>query len=360
MPTDVPNDHLSSDGSVIPRMSLTEVGYTGLKVSAGIIYEEARRDLRWPQSIKTFKEMAHDPTIAAALKAIELMISKVKWSVVPPPQATEKQKTRAKYVEECMHDMEHSWFHFLKEVCSVFTYGFSIHEKVYRRRWKRNGSKYNDGLVGLRKLPIRSQDTVYRWLYAPDGRDLVAVKQSLGLMNDQMRYTDAYWGQQPLTIPRENFMLFRTDAYKDNPEGRSPLLSVFGPWKVRVALEEIEAIGYSRNMSGVPHLELHPKYMDPNGSDDDKRVFAYYQNIIRNMHNNEQAGLITPLMYDPESKQPLFKFSLLSVPNSGAQHIKEAITRYDNKILTALLSDILRLGQDQVGSYSLKVSDLCK
>lgn len=71
------------------------------------------------------------------------------------------------------------------------------------------------------------------------------------------------------------------------------------------------------------------------------------------MHNNEQAGLITPLMYDPESKQPYFKFSLLSVQNSGSQYISDAIKRWDKKILTALFCDILTLGQDQIGSFSL-------
>jgi hypothetical protein len=78
-----------------------------------------------------------------------------------------------------------------------------------------------------------------------------------------------------------------------------------------------------------------------------------YQKIITNLHNNEQAGLITPLMYDPETKMPYFKFSLLSVANSGSQYINDAITRWDNKILTALYCDVLTLGQNQVGSFSL-------
>ena len=39
---------LTSDGSPIPRMKMSEVGYSGLKISSGIVYEEARRELRWP------------------------------------------------------------------------------------------------------------------------------------------------------------------------------------------------------------------------------------------------------------------------------------------------------------------------
>ena len=33
--------------------------------------------------------------------------------------------------------------------------GFAIHEKVFRRRLKANGSKFNDSLIGWRKLPVR-------------------------------------------------------------------------------------------------------------------------------------------------------------------------------------------------------------
>jgi phage gp29-like protein len=67
---------------------------------------------------------------------------------------------------------------------------------------------------------------------------------------------------------------------------------------------------------------------------------------------NEQTGIVMPLMYD-EGKNKMFDFELLSVDNTTAQYIAQAITRYDNKILTALFSDVMRLGQDGVGSYSL-------
>ena len=74
-------EHLAPDGVPIPRMRMTEIGYSGLNVSAGIIYEEAKSELRWPQSVRTFKEMRRDPTIAAALKAFELLVSRVPWHV---------------------------------------------------------------------------------------------------------------------------------------------------------------------------------------------------------------------------------------------------------------------------------------
>ena len=342
---------LETGDGVVPRIKLGEQGYSGLQVSNGQIYEEANRELRWPNSIKTFKKMSRDATISAALDFFRDMISRVKWDVEPSDKKDEMALAKAQFLVQCMADMEQSWASFIREACSFNTYGFSIHEKVYRRRYKNQGSRYNDGLVGLRKLPIRSQDTIDKWVFSPDGRELTGVEQSLTVLNSvgfqlQNRPTK-------IEIPRNKFLLFRANSYKDNPEGVSPLVKCYVAYKFRTQLEEIEAVGYSRNLGGVPHLELHPRYMAADASDEEKSVYEMYKKIITRIHNNEQAGIITPLMYDPETKQPYFKFSLLSVQNSGSQHIHEAIKRWDKKILTALSADALILGQDQVGSFSL-------
>ena len=323
---------LETGDGVVPRIKLGEQGYSGLQVSNGQIYEEANRELRWPNSIKTFKKMSRDATISAALDFFRDMISRVKWDVEPSDKKDDMSLAKAQFLVQCMNDMEQSWASFIREACSFNTYGFSIHEKVYRRRYKNQGSRYNDGLVGLRKLPIRSQDTIDKWVFSPDGRELTGVEQSLTVLNSvgfqlQNRPTK-------IEIPRNKFLLFRANSYKDNPEGVSPLVKCYVAYKFRTQLEEIEAVGYSRNLGGVPHLELHPRYMAADASDEEKSVYEMYKKIITRIHNNEQAGIITPLMYDPETKQPYFKFSLLSVQNSGSQHIHEAIKRKQPCALT--------------------------
>jgi hypothetical protein len=341
---------LTNDAGVtIPRMNMSEIGYSGLKVSSGIIYEEARRELRWPDSIRTYKEMRKDTTISAALKAYELMISRVKWDVEACKDATDQQKLRAEFIESVMHDMEGSWFQFIKEVTTCFTYGHSIIEKVPRRRRYANGSKYNDGFVGLKKLAPRSQDSITKWVFSDDGRELAGVEQTIVNNGNYVRYQVS---GEPIFIPRDRFMLFRTDTTKDNPEGASPLSSCYIAYRFRKELEEIEAVGYSKNINGVPIVWLHPKYMADDASDSDRAVYSYYKNMVRNLQMNEQTGIVMPLMYD-EGRNKMFDFQLLSVDNTTAQHIAAAITRWDNKILTALHSDLLKLGQDAVGSYSL-------
>ncbi len=342
---------LDADTTSLPRMKMGETGYVGLTVSNGVILEEAKRELRFPESVKTFKQMSLDTVISSAIGFYEMMIARVVWRVEPPEEATETERQRAAFVQQCMDDMEHSWFDFMKEVVSMFTYGFCINEKVYRRRLRANGSRYNDGLVGLRKLPIRSQDTIEKWLFSQDGRELVGVEQDVKYTTDLYRYSGLT--DTSVEIPRKKFMLFRTNVKKDNPEGSSPLKNCYISWKWRTTLQEHELIGVSREMRGIPVVSIPPRYLSPEASVEEKAIAEYYQRMVRNLHNNEQTGVIMPMAYDPESRQPLFKFELLSVTGTKGYDVDAIIRRYNNEILTSFFTDLLTMGQEKVGSFSL-------
>jgi len=333
------------------RLRLGEIGVVGLKHINGRILEESRKELRFPQSMKTFKLMANDATISSAISLFEMMVERVKWDVDAGVNPTPEMEEKAKFLKQVMNDMDHSWNDFIREVTSIFTYGFSVHEKVFRRRLRSAGSKYNDGKIGLKKLPVRAQDTLSKWVFSEDGRNLIGVEQSISAVENGVRY--AGLGKTEVFIPRKKFLLFRTNAKRDNPEGKSPLVATYFSWKFRTMLEETEASGVSRELTGVPLLKIPPRYMSDDASDAERAVYEYYKNVIRNIQNNEQAGLIIPQAFDPESRQPMFDFSLMTVQGSKMYNTDEIIRRFDTKILTALLADILRMGQDSVGSYAL-------
>ena len=260
--------NLTAGDNATPRLRMSEIGHTGLREINGYIVEQARAELRWPRANNTYREMADDATIASALSLIELMIARVKWSVGTDPDASSDTLRKAAFLKSTMGDMEHSWLSFIKEVSSAFTYGYCINEKVYRKRLKRNGSRYNDGLIGIRKLPVRSQTSIYKWEYSPDGRDLTGVTQNLSWIQ-----SGGAVGQSGLiTIPRNQFLLFRADATRDNPEGTSPLSKVYLAWRIRKEIEQYEAIGVSRNMNGLPVLSIPPAYMSADATEEEKAI----------------------------------------------------------------------------------------
>lgn len=343
---------LQTGDSAIPRVKFSETGYTGLREFDGIILEESRKQLQWPVANKTYQEMAQDATIASALSLFEMMISRVKWRVVPPEDATEEEKQQAKFLRQCMDDMDHSWFSFIKEVTSMFTYGYCVNEKVYRRRQRQYGSRYNDNLVGIKKLPVRSQTTIKEWKFSDDGRNLLAVIQDTNLLNDGFRLANSKEYAGEIEIPRKKFLLFRTDVSRDNPQGRSPLSKVYQAWRYRKQIEESEAIGITRGLGGIPDFRLPAKFMSPDATAEEKAVYEEVKRIGRNLQNNEQACVVFPSLYDEQGK-PLFDWKLIGPPNASQYDTNTAITRWDNKILQALFADLLQMGNAKGGSYNL-------
>lgn len=339
---------------------LGELSTSGLRVSDGRIYEEIDEDFRWPQLIHTCKVMARDETIYAANNAIKSLIRRVNWTVKTPEaegNVTKEMKAREKFIWECMHDMEHSWSDFINESLSMLTYGFSLHEKVYKTRKGYEGrhlhkSKFSDQKIGWAKLPVRSQDTIYKWHYDQNVRNIVAVEQDLSFTVGMNGSPSTISNQ--IKIPYKKLLHFKFDSQRGNPEGNTPLKACRVPWKYKTTIAEFEAIGVSRDMNGMPMISLPPEYMSEDASPDKVAVYNYMQDIIRNLHMNEQAGLVFPRFIDPESKQDLFDFKLVSVEGSKQFDTAKIIDRYENKILMTYLADVLKMGQDNtVGSFAL-------
>ena len=125
--------------------------------------EECSEELRFPMLIGTLNKMRKDAAIAPALELVENMISRVPWVVKIPEGYEDELKDKAKFLTEVIDDMEHPFYDFLKQASTFNSMGFAIHEKVFRERRLEQGSKFNDGRVGIRKLPPRGQDTVSKW-----------------------------------------------------------------------------------------------------------------------------------------------------------------------------------------------------
>jgi hypothetical protein len=346
--------------AAVPNVSvgMGELSTIGLRVSGGIVYEEANADLAWPQNRVTYNRMSYDPTIASANTTIKSFIRKTDYEVkVKSETPSPEQLDQIKLIEECMDDMDTTFNDVINEAMSFLTYGFSVHEKVfkYRDSTGKHKSKFTDGKIGWAKLPIRSQDSIWRWIYDNKGRELRYVEQNLALVasNYDPDNGGIPFKKTQIKIPRKKLLHFRHDVKRNNPEGTSPLKACYIPWQYKAKIEEYEAIGVSRDLGGLPVIQIPPEYMSEDAPDDKKAIYEYYKDVIRNLHANEQAGLILPKYVDPESKADMFTFDLKSVDGGKMYDTDKIISRYENKILMTFLADVLKLGQDASGSFAL-------
>lgn len=340
-------------GDNSPPMNMGEVGYNGLTVIGGNILEESQWELRWPYLVNTLKEMSKDVTIAPALSLVGSQISRIGWSIKIPKGHEEALDSKANYLREVMGDMEHSWNDFINQVTSFVSYGFSLHEIVLRFRNKKYGSKYDDGLVGIRKLPIRSQDSIIAPEWANKGRDVVGFWQKVNIPTNGggSNYANNQ-GKNKVLLPSKKLLHFKTGASKDNPFGLSPLVACWKPWKYRTSLEEHEMVGVSQDLRGLKVIKIHPKYLDPNASPEDQAVAEYYRDMVRTLHSGEQSGILLPSITD-EHGNSVFSFEVISVLGQKAHDVDQIIERYNRGILTALTADFLILGQSGGGSFAL-------
>ena len=351
MAEDLNESLLQPDDSASPsRTRMSEIGYVGLKTSAGQVLEESNRKLRFPQFVFEVNEMLNDATIATGMQFVRMMLNRVRWKVEAPNGATEAQKEKAKFIETCMHDMEHTWQAFMTEVSNYIPYGFQVHEKVFRRRLKTTGSKYNDGLIGWRKLPPRSQSTISEWIFSDDGRDILGLKQSTENIDGMFKPRAP---ESEFVLLRDKFLLFTADSRLGDPLGRSPLKAVWQQWRYRQELEKLEAVGVGRDLGGIPTATLPSSFMAEDAPADRKAVFEMIKKVVANLHQNAQSGLVLPSDVDPESKQKLFDFKLLSSDSASKYNTSDLIKRINNTLLVALNADVLAMGTDQVGSFSL-------
>ncbi len=319
--------------------------------------EEFLQDLQGKRAVQIWREMSNnDPIVGATLYAVEIMMRKAKWRVDPASESDPSDTAAADYVTDCMADMEQSWADTITEVLSFLRYGWGLHEEVYKRRAgpkndPRFTSKYNDGLIGWRKMPIRSQESLFRWEIDPGDGTIWGMHQ-IPAPDYQERY-----------VPMEKALLFRTSVYKNNPEGRSVLRSAYRPWYFKRRLEEIEAIGLERDLSGLPILQP-PDMLDIFDTNDPVmvQVLADAVQMVTNIRRDELEGVVLPSGWS---------LSLLSASgshggkgmggggggtssrNGGGANIGPTIARYESHIAMSLLADFILLGHGQTGTYAL-------
>ena len=333
------------------RFRMGELGSLGIRHFGGVTQDELKAELNWPRSINTFRDMSYHSAVNAPLTLFENIISKATWTYKPPADATEEEKNQAKIINQMMQDMEQPWSEFIRDVLSSNVFGFSVHEKVFRKRYKANGSLYDDGIIGWKKLPIRVQESISKFIFSEDGNEIIGVQQNLSAINDI--YNRFSSRGNLINIPRSKFILFRTGKHRGDPFGKSPLRDAYLAWRFLTALEELEATGVAKDLNGLPVLMLPAQYLAADAPPEVQAIRLYYENVMRNLQMNEQSAVILPQVIDPESKQPMFKLDLLSVDGKKNFDISKIKEYYKTLIFVSLFADILIQGTTSTGSFAL-------
>jgi hypothetical protein len=330
-----------------------ELGSTGLTRSGGVVDAEWLTMLKGAQGRKFYTEMRdNSPIVGAVLFSIQKMLQKLDWHVEPSDPDNPTAVEVSDFVETCLTDMGDSWDVTLTDVCSMFVYGWSWHEVVYKQRGglvddPTKRSKYTDGRIGWRKWAPRGQDTLVKFDWDEDG-DVTAMHQA-----------DASSGKGVVVIPIEKSLLFRFNPLQGNPEGRSLLRTAAVPYFYQKRVREIEAIGIERDLAGLPVAWVPGEWLSSEASAAEQSARDAVTAIVAGIKRNEQEGVVLPHTFT-ESGQSSRTVDLQLLSTGGARQFDtdKIIARYSQEIAMSVLMDFLLLGHEAVGSKALSVSKM--
>lgn len=315
-----------------------EIGRTGLRQWGGYVLEEWLTELQGRRGAEMYREMGdQDPIIAAILFAAEMLVRKVEWHIEPASSSQPDMQAQL-FAQQCLfEDMSVSWTDLVTEILSMLQYGYSYFEVVYKRRGgdvrdPTRHSKFTDGKIGIRKLAIRSQDSLLHWDFDDTGGIQAMVQQP-----------PPTYGTY--TIPIEKALLFRTKVVKNNPEGVSLLRRCVRPYYFKKNLENLRGIGIERDLAGLPVLTPPPNLNIWDTADPQMvQLLAQAQAFVSQVRRDELEGVVKP---------DGWVFELLKGGGAKQVDINAAINYYDQRMAMSILADMITLGADKVGSYAL-------
>lgn len=327
-----------------------EIGHSGYGINTKQIGIEAEKDLRFPLCLKTYDTMAMSPVIGATLAAINTIVAQVPFSIKSFDQ-TDTHKFRQEFLNQCLFkDMDRPFSTFILEAMTATQYGFAVCEKVFRFRRREKGSKYDDGRIGIKYLPLRPQHSIVEIKRDESNREVSEViqagqtKGSVAKLN--LNSTDE------IKLPIDRVLLFRVEPTSNNLYGKSPLSRAYKSWRVSSQLKDIEAVSVNRNLNGIPHLSCPSELLDEDEQDAEqmKRVKTLKTNMSR-VSTGEQSYIITPSdKYDQsQGGGGQYDFKLVTGSSSHLTALSGVIVRYDNEIFQALCADVLTLDNGQSG-----------
>lgn len=345
-----------------------EIGHISNTQDLDYIYADAKKDLQFPYSVSTFDKMALNIVVATALSASNMIASRTPLYFTPYDDKLQNKK-RCDFVEECFNDMTHTTKDFILDCMTSHKYGFAIIEKVFRFRNKADGSKYDDGLVGIKRLPLRHQSTICGWDFDDGFRELLGVYQNsingyVGNFNSLDGFKITKLSQElkdldfnDLFIPRDRFLHIKADGVAGNPEGKSPLASCYKTWRKLEELLDTEEIACYKNLNGIPVLKIPSIYMSEDATQEQKNVAKIHKDGVTKLGRGEQSGILLPSDRD-DNGSPYFDFKLESASASNITAISSVIkTRYE-QIYQCLFADVMILSSGTSGAVKTKADML--
>jgi hypothetical protein len=321
-------------------------GVPGLRRQGGKVDQEWLSDLRGANAAKVYREMAdNDAIIGAWLLMVEMLLRQTDY-VLEPVDDSPEAKGITEFCQTVIDDMDGGMTGFMTEFLTTLTYGWAWMEKLYKIRrgpefeTPQLKSKYTDGMVGLQRIQLCGQETLFEWLFDEDDRVMAMVQMP----------PPPHTGRR--VIPRDKALHVRFRYTRDNPEGYSCLRVPYTSYYHKKNFQFVEAVGIERDLAGYPVMEVPPTLLESSDAADSS-VVDEYKDLVRKIKADEYQGVVIPSETGPDGQPSGFRLRLLNSGGRRPADVDPVIRRYDSRTAMSLMSEFLVVGLDKVGSLAL-------
>lgn len=302
-----------------------------------------RQDLSINNAFNTYREMKLDGVISGSVSFIKAVLSKGDVKIAYHAKSTEKEKKVIDALNNSLNNMEdYDKKRLISNWLQILDYGCSLNELVYERK---------GGVFVFKTISPIHLTTVNK--FEMQGGSLKRLKleqpENDGLVVNV--------GKQPTTISGDKVLFFRLEPDADFPLGKSLFYGAYTAWKAKKIMQEYEAIGVAKNLSGVLDVKVPSEYINKYFSDPASDEAIYVANLLQqaeNLHAGKGSYILSSSDTSPNGVH-LFEVTTVGGNGGNAQNynVGQAIARYNNEIQLSLQSTVLSMGVEGAGSLAL-------
>lgn len=302
-----------------------------------------KQDLNVNNAFKTYRDMKLDGIVSGSMSFIKAILSKGGFELVPHANATADEVKLTAALNASLQNMEdYDIKRLVSNWLTMLDYGCSLNEVVLER--------VNGRFVFKTISPIHLT-TVNKFKFKGGQLSQVTINPA---ENDGLIEIED--GKQK-TIDGKKLVLFRLEPDADFPLGKSLLYGAYTGWKTKKILQEYEAIGVAKNLSGVLNLKVPSEYITKYFTEPASDEAIYIANLISQaeMLHAGKGSFILTASDTQENGVRMFEVETVGGSGGNAQNfnVGSAIARYNQEILLSLQTVVLSIGQEGGGSFAL-------
>ena len=302
-----------------------------------------KEDLSVQNAFRTYRDMKLDGVISGSMSFIKGVVSNGTFNLKQHENATSKEVALTEALNKSLDSLEgYNKRQLISNWLTALDYGCSLNEVTF----KREGS-YN---VFANISPIHLT-TVQR--FEMKGGKLVKLHltkaENDGLIQDTSSTSPSVQGDKVL--------FFRIEPDSDFPLGKSLLYGCYTSWKTKKILQEYEAIGVAKNLSGVLEIRVPSEYLNRYYSEPASEEARYVDNLLAQaemLHAGKGSYILTA---SDTNVNGVALFEVTTVGGSGGNaqnyNVGSSIDRYNREIQLAMQTTVLSMGAEGGGSFAL-------